>query len=139
MTLVVATGVFEIIHPGHILFLAEARKLGSKLAVIVARDSTAYKRKRRSHVPERQRLEMVKSLRMVDDAILGDENDMFKPITALKPDILALGFDQDFDEKELTDEFKKRGLNTRIVRLNAVHAGELSSSKKIIEHIRKKE
>jgi FAD synthetase len=136
MTLVVATGVFEIIHPGHLLFLNEARKLGTRLVVIVARDSTVAHRKRRSFVHEEQRLEMVNSLKMVDHAVLGDEEDMFKPIEKLQPDILALGFDQDFEEKELSAQLRKRGLKTRVVRLNTFHAGKLSGSKKIIEHIK---
>jgi len=136
MTLVVATGVFEIIHPGHVLFLNEARKLGTKLVVIVARDSTVARRKRRSFVHEEQRLEMVNALKMVDRAVLGDEEDVFKPIEKLKPDILALGFDQDFDEQELAAELHKRGLKTKVVRLNTFHAGKLSGSKKIIDHIR---
>jgi len=137
MTLVVATGVFEIIHPGHLLFLNEARKLGTRLVVVVARDSTVARKKRRSFVHEQQRLEMVNALKMVDHAVLGDEEDMFNPIGRLKPDILALGFDQDFDEKELEDELRKRGLKTRVVRLNTFHAGKLSGSKKIIDHIRR--
>jgi FAD synthetase len=136
MTLVVATGVFELIHPGHLLFLNEARKLGKRLVVIVARDSTAKSRKSHFSIPERQRLEVVKSLKMVDDAVLGDEKDMFKPIELLKPDVLALGYDQDVDENEIEQELRKRGLKTRVVRLNAVHAGDLSGSKKIIDSLR---
>lgn len=138
MTVVVATGVFELIHPGHLLFLNEAKKLGNKLVVIVARDSSVGRRKSHSFVPEAQRLEVVKSLRLVDDAILGDEMDMFKPIERLKPDVIALGFDQDFDENEIRAELKKRGLKASVVRLNAVHAGRLSGSKKLIESMGKK-
>jgi FAD synthetase len=138
MTVVVATGVFELIHPGHLLFLNEAKKLGNKLVVIVARDSSVGRRKSHSFVPEAQRLEVVKSLRVVDDAILGDEMDMFKPIERLKPDVIALGFDQDFDENEIRAELKKRGLKASVVRLNAVHAGRLSGSKKLIESMGKK-
>lgn len=135
MRLVVATGVFEFIHPGHLLFLMEARKLGSRLVVIVARDSTVIGRKRHPLVPEWQRLEVVKSLKMVDDAVLGDASDMFKPIENLKPDVLALGFDQDFDEAEIKSELRKRGLSTRVVRVNAFHAGSLSGSKRIIDRL----
>lgn len=136
MSLVVATGVFELIHPGHLFFLNEAKKLGKKLVVIVASDSTVINKKRHPLVPEGQRLEVVKSLKMVDDAVLGDKVDMFKPIELLKPDILVLGFDQDFDEEEIVSELKKRGLRTKVVRINAVHAGKLSGSKKIIDYMR---
>jgi FAD synthetase len=136
MALVVATGVFEFIHPGHLLFLNEARKLGKKLVVVVARDVNVSRSKSHSFIPEKQRLEVVKALRMVDDAVLGDEKDMFRTIETLRPDILALGFDQDFDEKKIAFELKKRGLKTVVVRINACHAGRYSSSKKIIDFLK---
>jgi len=128
--------VFELLHPGHLMFLREARKLGERLVVIVARDSTAASRKEHFFVPESQRLEVVKSLEMVDDAVLGDEDDMFRPVERLRPDVIALGFDQDFDEADIEKELRRRGLKTRVVRVNAVHAGDLCGSKKIINHIR---
>jgi FAD synthetase len=136
MRLVVATGVFEFIHPGHLLFLSEARKLGNRLVVVVARDSTVVNRKRHPMVPETQRLEVVKSLKMVDDAVLGDDSDMFLPVERLRPDVLALGFDQDFKEDEIASELRRRGLSVKVVRINAVHAGALSGSKRIIDRIR---
>ena len=135
MTTVVATGVFSIIHPGHILYLKEAKKLGDELVVIVARDSTVKKRKNRI-IPEKQRLEVVKALRMVDRAILGDEFDIFKPIEEIKPDIIALGKDQYFNQTDIERELKGRGLNIRVVRIQKQWASELNSSKKIIERIK---
>ncbi|RLI95657.1 MAG: FAD synthase [Candidatus Altiarchaeales archaeon] len=136
MVRVVATGVFSIIHPGHIMFLEEAKKLGDELIVILARDKTVGLKKGSRYIPEQQRLHVVSALKMVDRAILGDENDIFKPIMELKPDIIVIGKDQDFDENELKSELRKRGLNTKVVRINKYYEGELYSTRRIIEHIR---
>src|SRR5512137_82890 len=110
MTTVVATGAFTLIHPGHVLYLEEAKKLGDKLIVIVARDTMVEKRKKQKYVSEEQRLAVVKALKPVDDAILGDADDIFAPIMRIRPDVIALGKDQDFDEDELAEDLKKRGL-----------------------------
>ena len=71
----------------------------------------------------------------MDKAILGDEHDMFKPIMELKPDIIVLGHDQHFNEKWLEEELKKRGLNTRVVRIKAKEECEFCSSTRIIKRV----
>jgi len=126
MVRVIATGTFDIIHPGHIRFLKEAKKLGDELIVIVAREKNV-KHKPKPIIPEEQRRRVVESLKYVDKAILGDEEDMFKPIMELKPDIIALGHDQHFNEEWLKKELEKRGLNTKIVRITAKEECELCS------------
>ncbi len=131
---VVATGTFDIIHPGHITFLREAKKLGDELIVIVAREKNV-RHKPKPVVPEEQRRKVVEAIRYVDRAILGDEEDMFKPIRELKPDVIVLGHDQHFDEKWLEEELKKRGLSCEVVRINAKEECEFCSSHKIIERI----
>jgi len=137
MKKIVATGTFSIIHPGHLLFLEEARKLADELIVIVARDRNIKKRKNDIVIPEKQRLRVVKALKVVDRAILGDEEDIFKPIMKINPDLIALGKDQEFDEDWLREELKKRRLKAKVVRINKYLSGELNSSRKIIENIRK--
>jgi len=134
MKTVVATGVFEILHPGHINFLTEAKKLGDRLIVIVARDKIACKEKN-IIIPEKQRLEVIKALKVVDEAILGDENDIFKPVEKIKPDIIALGKNQNVDEKFLMEELKKRNLNVKIVRIKSFYNENLNSTTKIKEKI----
>ncbi len=136
MVTVVATGVFDILHPGHLEFLQEAKKLGDRLVVVVASDEMVRKKKRTPITPEKQRLRMVSSLKGVDKAILGDREDLFVPILKIKPDIIVLGKDQDFDERNLEEELKKNGLNTKVVRIKKFWEGELNSSKKIIEKIK---
>ena len=134
MVRVVATGTFDIIHPGHIRYLEEAKKLGDELIVIVAREKNV-KHKPKPIIPDEQRVRVVSALKPVDKAILGDENDIFKPIMELKPDIIALGYDQHFDEKKLEDELRKRGLKTKVVRIKVKENCEFCSSTKIIKRI----
>ncbi len=134
MVRVVATGTFDIIHPGHIRYLEEAKKLGDELIVIVAREKNV-KHKPKPIIPEEQRRRVVESLKPVDRAILGDERDIFKPIMELKPDIIVLGYDQHFDEKKLEEELRRRGLSTRVIRITAKEECEYCSSTRIIKRI----
>ncbi|MFH1789353.1 MAG: adenylyltransferase/cytidyltransferase family protein [Candidatus Altiarchaeota archaeon] len=137
MTTVVASGVFDIIHPGHIMYLTEAKKLGDRLIVIVARDETTEARKRKPFLPEAQRLTVVSALKPVDEAVLGDHKDFLKPIREIKPHVIALGPDQEVDEKKLREKLGKHGINCEIVRINAHWHGPMNSSKKIHEKIKK--
>jgi FAD synthetase len=130
---VVATGTFDILHPGHLYYLEESRNLGDELVVIVARD-TNVKHKPRPILPEDQRLRVVRALRPVDQALLGDLHDMFRPIEDLRPDIITLGFNQHFDEEHLRQRLRERGLDADVVRIPG-YPGSLASSSKIIERI----
>lgn len=127
MTRVLATGTFDILHPGHLTYLEEARKLGDELWVIVARD-VHVKHKPPPLMPEKQRLRMVAALKAVDRALLGSSRDIFEFLPDIRPDVIALGPDQHFDEKWLEAELAKRGLRARIVRVRAVEPHLLASS-----------
>ena len=135
MTRVVATGTFDILHPGHVLYLCEARKLGDELWVIVARDSTV-KHKRKPLIPEQQRLRMVQSLKCVDHAVLGSEQDMFEPIERAKPDIIVLGFNQHWDAEELRRQLADRGIRAKVVRLTEADPSPYASSRFIRQKIK---
>ncbi|HUL62718.1 MAG TPA: adenylyltransferase/cytidyltransferase family protein [Methanocella sp.] len=135
MTRVLATGTFDILHPGHVLYLCEAKKLGDELWVIVARDSTV-KHKRRPLIPEQQRLQMVQSLKCVDHAVLGSERDMFEPIRKIQPDVIVLGYDQHWDEGELRRQLAERGIAAQVVRLQASDASPYASSRFIRQKIK---
>ena len=137
MRRVVATGTFDIIHPGHIRFLEEAKKLGDELIVIVAREKNV-KHKPKPVIPEEQRRRVVEAIKFVDRAILGDEDDIFKPIMELKPDVIVLGYDQHFNEDWLREELKKRNIDCEVVRINVKEDCEFCSSHKIIERILEK-
>jgi len=129
-----ASGVFDILHLGHILYLRESRRLGDSLIVVVARDATAKRMKHRPVVPEDKRLEMIKELRSVDKAILGVEGDMYDTVRKIAPDIISLGFDQAHREKEIRDELEKRGIDCRVVRLEK-YASDMDSTSRLIEQI----
>jgi FAD synthetase len=134
MVRVMATGVFDLLHPGHLYFLNEARKLGDELVVVVARDQTARRLKHEPYVPEHIRREMVEGLKPVDRAVLGSATDIYATVVQLKPDIIALGHDQHWDEKEVAAECARRGVPARIVRLPALRHNELAT-KKLVERI----
>jgi FAD synthetase len=131
---VVATGTFDILHPGHLFYLEESKKLGDELFVIVARDVNV-KHKPHPIVPEDQRLQMVAALKPVDHAMLGDTKDMFLPIEKIQPDIITIGFNQMFDEQKLTAQLAERNLSPEIVRVGKFADGELSSSRLIVKRI----
>ena len=134
MTTVVATGTFDLLHPGHVLYLERSKILGDELVVIVARDLNV-RHKPKPVVPEEQRQRMVQSLKAVDRAILGEESDIFRTIEQLKPDIITLGFDQHFDIANLETELSRRGLHPRIVRIEAHEPCHLCSSRRIVAKI----
>ena len=113
---VVATGTFDLLHPGHLFYLEESKKLGDELFVIVARDVNV-KHKPHPIIPEDQRLQMVAALKPVDHAMLGDLKDMFLPIEKIRPDIITIGFNQMFDEQKLAQQLSDRGITSQIVRI----------------------
>ena len=126
---VLAGGVFDIIHPGHISTLNAAKALGDVLVVVVATDNTAVKMKKRNPLHnQEQRQELVKSLKVVDLCLIGQENDIFKTVNLVKPQIIALGYDQVHQEKFITEGCKKIKLNARVARLQSP-IPESSSSK----------
>ncbi|HDD36875.1 MAG TPA: FAD synthase [Archaeoglobus veneficus] len=136
MVKVMATGTFDLLHMGHIYYLRESKKLGDKLIVVVATDSTVRRLKHEPVNPEQTRLNLVKELRIVDDAYLGHEDDMYKIVEEIKPDIIALGFDQIHDENKIKSELKKRGLKAKVVRLSEFKGGsDLEGTRRIINKI----
>ena len=142
MKTVMATGTFDIIHPGHGYYLEEAKKLGgndAKLVVVIARDSTVRARKRVPVVSENQRLEVVKMLKPVDEAYLGHTDDMFKIVEEIKPDIIVIGPDQDFDLRKLKEELKERDINVEVIKVTKYKKSPLDSSCKIIKKIKEME
>jgi FAD synthetase len=134
MTRVMASGVFDILHSGHVHYLSEAKNLGDELVVVVATDATVRRRKHMPITPEKMRLELVNSLKPVDRAVLGREGDMYKVVEEIRPDIIAIGYDQTFDEKVVEAELRKRGLDTKVVRLSH-YSADLDGTRKIIQRI----
>lgn len=134
MTLVVATGTFDLLHPGHVLYLERSKALGDELVVIVARDVNV-RHKPKPILPEEQRRRMVQALKVVDRAVLGEEKDIFRTVEQLRPDIITLGYDQHFDEEALRAELLSRGLNCEVVRIEDSEPCPLCGSSRIVARI----
>lgn len=133
-----ASGVFDILHTGHISYLEQSKALGDELYVVVASDNTVRKNKHEPITPERMRVRIVSALKPVDVAMIGnDSGDMFAILDEIRPDVIVLGFDQKFDENTLSEELKKRGFDIAVKR--ADQSGEdLEATRAIIKKIRER-
>jgi cytidyltransferase-like protein len=120
LRIVLAGGVFDIIHPGHLHTLRAAKALGDVLVVVVATDKTAQKMKNRIPLHNMElRRDLVSALSMVDHAMVGYEGDIFKTVEVVRPNIIALGYDQIHQEKFITDGCKKINVEVSIARLQS--------------------
>jgi cytidyltransferase-like protein len=126
-------GGFEVIHPGHLHTIEQAKALGDVLVVVIARDSTIRRRKRREPISnEKERLSLVSSLRQVDAAILGVEGVIYETLEKVGPDVVALGYDQHHLEEDIEREALRRGMKLRVVRLKPADT-QVKTSKLIAE------
>lgn len=139
--IVLTTGVFDIIHPGHIRFLEEAKRLAGedgKLLVIVACDSVVKGSKGRSPMfRARDRAFMVSRLKPVDMVYIGRRGDIEKNIEwflkRLKPDVIVFGYDQTSIMRRAQRVLKRLGLEIKTVKMRKFFD---TSTSKIIEKIR---
>ena len=123
-------GTFDAIHPGHLFYLSEAKKYGDKLIVVVARDETSKTFKGNQPVHnEKERLEAVRMLKIVDKAVLGNQGNIFNIIEEIKPDVICLGYDQKVQKQQLEDELNKRGIKADVIRIEAYMPNIYKSSK----------
>lgn len=137
-----ATGTFDIIHPGHGYYLEESKKVGgddARLVVVVARDSTVRSKKRIPVVDEKQRLEVVKMIKPVDEAYLGSESDMFKIVKKISPDIITIGSDQNYDKADLKKQLLTRDISAEVVKIEGYRKAPLDSTCKILKRIKSME
>ena len=127
-TKVMVFGVFDLLHAGHLNFLMQAKELGDKLVVSLARDINVFKVKgQRPFHDEKQRLKNVSLLPVVDKAVLGGTKEPWEHIRKERPDIIALGYDQKIyvmkeavkgAARELEQQLLEHGLRkTKVVRL----------------------
>ena len=100
MKTVVVSGYFDPVHVGHLEYLKLAKDLGDKLIVIVNNNKQCVLKKGKPFMDESDRLEIVKSLKMVDDVFLSIDKDksVCKSLEILKPDIFANGGDRNTNE-----------------------------------------
>lgn len=134
--IVLASGTFDLLHLGHVKYLEEAKKTGGRdaeLIVIVARDSTVEKRKRKKPViSESQRRALVESLKVVDEAVLGYEIfSIEKVIQKIRPDVIAVGYDQEGIDQTIRNYVRRKGLDIKVAKIGKFSEDELDSSSKI--------
>ena len=139
-TVVLASGVFDLLHLGHVKFLQDAKAAGGKnaqLIVIIARDSTVERTKGRKPImSEDQRCALVEALKVVDKAVLGAENfDIGEVIGKVKPDIIALGYDQDDMNLQVQKYVAEHKSAIKVVRIGKFGQNTLDSSTKIKQKI----
>ena len=132
--------MFDLLHYGHIKFLEEAKKAGgenAELVVIVARDSTDQKTKGKPPIMgECQRAALVESLKVVDRAVLGYLSfNIGDVIEKLKPNVIALGYDQDDVMNEVRNCIRMKNLNIKIVKIDKFGEVAHYSSSKIKQKI----
>lgn len=113
-----ACGTFDLLHVGHRFFLREADKLGTELVVLVAQDSNVRKIKNKTPRENAElRKEKVAKLAYVDKVVIGDEQNFAKILHDLKPDILALGYDQEIPA-QITD-FSQQYPQIQVVKISS--------------------
>ncbi|MBI5222176.1 MAG: adenylyltransferase/cytidyltransferase family protein [Candidatus Magasanikbacteria bacterium] len=128
---VMVFGTFDILHLGHIHMFEKARQYGDKLVAVVARDINVEKVKGVGPFnSERERLKFVKHIDLVDGAVLGDKTDVYKVIKKIKPEVIALGYDQKNYVDKLGHALIALGLNkTKIVRLTECQPNRMKTTK----------
>lgn len=123
-------GSFDLLHPGHLFFLKQAKKHGDKLVVVVALDRTIESVKQQTpKYNERERIEHVRDIKFVDKAILGYEVDPYEIIEEINPDIICLGYDQNSYSENLKEELTRRQMNPKIIRIGSYKEDQYKSSK----------
>ena len=100
MKIVAVSGYFDPIHVGHLEYLKLSKQLGDKLVVIVNNNHQCVLKKGKPFMDEKDRVEIVKSLKIVDEVFLSIDTDksVCASLEAIKPDIFANGGDRSTDE-----------------------------------------
>jgi D-glycero-beta-D-manno-heptose 1-phosphate adenylyltransferase len=116
-TIVFTNGVFDLLHPGHVRYLADARAQGDALIVAVNSDRSvrAIKGPSRPINREAERAEVLAALAAVDAVVIFDEDDPHAIVSAIQPDILVKGADWAADRIIGRDVVEARG--GRVVRI----------------------
>ncbi len=119
MKVVMVFGAFDGVHPGHVDFFRQAKEFGGLLVVSVGLDRNVEKIKGEKPLfSESERLEVIRQLKIVDNAVLGAAGDFFQHIKRFNPDVIALGYDQWASDLMVRRELDKVGLvKTQVVRL----------------------
>ena len=128
MTTVICFGTFDLLHPGHLNYLKQAKEEGDYLIVVIARDQTKLKQGKKTVFNEEERRAMVENLKIVDEAVLGELDNHLKIILEKKPDVICLGYDHKIKEEKLKEDLNKMGFSTVIKRMDPYQAEKYKSS-----------
>ena len=134
---VMAVGVFDLLHAGHLHYLEQAKSLGNHLTVVVAHDDTVRIRKHEPVTNHDLRRRMVEGLKPVDQAVIGNppEVPIFDILPEVKPDIIALGYDQEHAEDSIKNKLNQLGFeNIQVLRVEGL-SEDLDGTRKIIARI----
>lgn len=134
---VMAVGVFDLLHAGHLHYLQQAKSLGNHLTVVVAHDDTVRLRKHEPVTNHDLRRRMVNGLKPVDDAIIGNPPDVsiFEILPKVNPDIIALGYDQEHAEDSIKNKLQELGYSSILVTRVEGLTEDLDGTRKIIARI----
>jgi len=124
MKTVLAFGSFDILHPGHLLYLERARRLGDRLVVVVARDESIKMFKGKGPVfSQRDRVRMLNSLKVVDKAVLGNRllksSDRYRVLKEYRPQVIVFGYDQKVNPQSIKKWLKENRMSAKIVRIKS--------------------
>jgi len=134
---VMAVGVFDLLHAGHLHYLEQARALGDHLTVIIAHDETVRMRKHEPVTSQDLRRRMVAGLKPVDHAMVGNPPTvpMYDILPIVEPDIIAIGYDQEHAESAIRAGLEERGFNNiQLIRVEGL-TEDLDGTRKIIDKI----
>jgi FAD synthetase len=132
-----AVGVFDLLHAGHLHYVEQAKSLGDELIVVVAHDDTVRKQKHEPVTNQELRRRMVEGLKPVDQAIVGNppSEPIFDILNIVKPDIIALGYDQKHSQDSIKKGLDNNGWNqVEVIRVEGL-ADDLDGTRKIIAKI----
>ena len=134
MKKVMCFGTFDVFHLGHLNYFEQARGYGDYLIVVVARDKTKHAQKKETIFDEVERLKLVKSINIVDEAVLGYPDNHYTIIQEKRPDVICLGYDQAIKEQDLSQRLRELGLSPIIMRMKSYQT-HLHKSSLIKRHI----
>ena len=134
---VMAVGVFDLLHAGHLHYLEQAKSLGNHLTVVVAHDDTVRIRKHEPVTNHDLRRRMVEGLKPVYDAIVGNSPDVsiYDILPKVNPDVIALGYDQEHAEDSIRNRLLELGHESiKVTRVEGL-SDDLDGTRKIIARI----
>lgn len=133
---VVVSGGFDPIHPGHIRMFKEAKALGDKLVVILNNDNWLLKKKKFNFMSEKERKEVLEAIRWVDEVVISkhpanpEDMSVIRELKEIRPDIFANGGDRDsrkvVPESPICDQ-----IGCKMV-FNVGHGGKIQSSSSLV-------